>query len=180
MMKVVETGRNPTMKHLGRAHRIPVAWLHERFSTHSDPVDMKYCESSYMAADIYTKAFTDGESWYHACALTNHVPQSIINEVSSSGVSKVMTSSEIRIDPSQVPSYIRRDRVQYAKKYVTLPSRLTKFWPFVVRRVTTDLKTHRVLADEDVRNLTNKELHRALPVVGSTDIKVEFLSLIHI
>ena len=31
MMKVMETGRNPTMRHLGRTHRVSIAWLHERF-----------------------------------------------------------------------------------------------------------------------------------------------------
>ena len=31
MIRVVETGRNPTMRHLGRTHYIQVSWLNERF-----------------------------------------------------------------------------------------------------------------------------------------------------
>ena len=81
---------------------------------------------------------------------------------------------QIELLPEQVPSYIRRDRVQYAKRFVSLPSRIVKYWPFVTRRVTFDLNSNRLLADEDVTTLTNNQLYRALPVVGSTDIRVEF------
>ena len=31
MMRVVETGRNPTMRYIGRTHGVSIAWLHERF-----------------------------------------------------------------------------------------------------------------------------------------------------
>ena len=31
MIRVMQTGRNPTMPYLGRTHRISVAWLHEVF-----------------------------------------------------------------------------------------------------------------------------------------------------
>ncbi len=31
MIQVVKTGKNPTMRHLGRVHRIAVGWLHERW-----------------------------------------------------------------------------------------------------------------------------------------------------
>ena len=29
MIKVVESGRNPTMRYIGRTHGVSVAWLHE-------------------------------------------------------------------------------------------------------------------------------------------------------
>ena len=32
MIRVCQPGRNPTMRHLGRTHRVSVAWLHERFA----------------------------------------------------------------------------------------------------------------------------------------------------
>ena len=31
MLRVVETGRNPTMRYLHRAHWVPVVWIHEIF-----------------------------------------------------------------------------------------------------------------------------------------------------
>ena len=30
MIKVMESGRNPTMRHVGRTHRVSIAWLHVR------------------------------------------------------------------------------------------------------------------------------------------------------
>ena len=52
LIRVVKTGRNPTMRHLHRTHRISVAWLHEVFSRR-DAI-LAYAVSAKMAADIYT------------------------------------------------------------------------------------------------------------------------------
>ena len=57
MIRVMKTGRNPTMRYATRTLRLPIAWLHERFA--ADDVNLRYEVSSRMAADIYTKAFTD-------------------------------------------------------------------------------------------------------------------------
>ena len=74
MIRVVTTGKNPSMKHLGRVHGVGIAFLHERIASEiKDPVLLKYEESKNMAADIYTKAFTDPEKWCHACNLINMV-----------------------------------------------------------------------------------------------------------
>jgi hypothetical protein len=69
MIRVCETGRNPTMRYLLRTHRVSIAWLHERFS--QDFIKMFYEESSTMCGDIYTKGFTDVARWIHACNLIN-------------------------------------------------------------------------------------------------------------
>ena len=71
MIRVIETGRNPTMRYLPRTHRISVAWLHETLS-HQD-IDLVYEVSFKMCADIYTKAFTDASKWIAACDLINIV-----------------------------------------------------------------------------------------------------------
>ena len=71
MIRVVDTGRNPTMRYIGRVHRIAVSWLHERLAAKDikDPVDLEYTKSEDMAADIYTKAFSDPDKWDHALQL---------------------------------------------------------------------------------------------------------------
>ena len=61
MMRVVETGRNPTMRYIGRTHGVSIAWLHERFKEQHHL--MTYCESSKQAGDIYTKPFIDAAKW---------------------------------------------------------------------------------------------------------------------
>ena len=65
MIAVVRTGRNPTMRHLGRVHGVDVEYLHRQYLTHA--VAMSYIPTSQMAADIYTKEFTDGDKWMKLC-----------------------------------------------------------------------------------------------------------------
>ena len=69
MINVVRTGRNPTMRYIGRTHGVSVAWLHERFKDPS--VRLIYEKSDRMCADIYTKAFTQAEKWDEVCELIN-------------------------------------------------------------------------------------------------------------
>ena len=65
MIQVIRTGRNPTMRQLGRVHRVAIAVLHERLGNpdSADTVDLIHTGSEDMAADIYTKSFTNPDSW---------------------------------------------------------------------------------------------------------------------
>jgi hypothetical protein len=61
--QIMRTGRNPTMRHIGRTHGICIAWLSERFkgilgSEHTPDFKMSICPTDYMSADIFTKFFT--------------------------------------------------------------------------------------------------------------------------
>ena len=67
MMRVVETGRNPTLRYIGRTHGVSIAWLHEQFKDKHQL--MTYCESSKQAGDIYTKPFIDAAKWESVCDL---------------------------------------------------------------------------------------------------------------
>ena len=73
MIMVVMSGRNPTMRHLGRVHRVSVSWLHERLGKHpdNDGTILFYDDTHNMSADIYTKAFPSPENWSHALHLIN-------------------------------------------------------------------------------------------------------------
>ena len=68
MIRVIETGRNPTMRYLHRTHRISIATLHEIITGQvSDAkINCEYTTSAEMAADIFTKGFTDKTKWTHA------------------------------------------------------------------------------------------------------------------
>ena len=77
MIRVVQTGRNPTMRHLNRVHRISVAWLHEQLGnpggkTACTKCNLFYEKSEEMAADIYTKAFSEPIKWEGVSRLINH------------------------------------------------------------------------------------------------------------
>ena len=67
MIRVVETGKNPTMRYLGRTHGVSIAWLHETFK--GVGLELAYETSPRMCADIYTKAFVDADKLKAACYL---------------------------------------------------------------------------------------------------------------
>ena len=73
MIMVVTSGRNPTMRHLGRVHRVSLQWLHERLGKHTqrDRTILYYENTDNMSADIYTKASIDATKWSHALQLIN-------------------------------------------------------------------------------------------------------------
>ena len=54
MIRICQTGRNPTMRYLSRTMGISIAWLYERFQDTN--LELIYEESAKMAADIFTKA----------------------------------------------------------------------------------------------------------------------------
>lgn len=66
-IKIVESGKNPTMRHMSRTHGICMAWLHERFR--EGEFSITYCKSNEMCADIFTKHFTDAVKWNQVCKL---------------------------------------------------------------------------------------------------------------
>ena len=68
-IRCVRTGRNPTMRHLGRTHGICIAWLHEQYARSA--FSLHDTASCMMSADIYTKSFINGEQWDAACWLVN-------------------------------------------------------------------------------------------------------------
>ena len=54
MLLIVKSGRNPTMRHLSRTHRVSVAWLHEQHVR--EEFDFEYVTTDGMAADIFAKS----------------------------------------------------------------------------------------------------------------------------
>ena len=93
MIKVMLSGRNPTMRHLGRTHRISVAWLHERFK--EPQCQLHYCPTLSQCADIYTKAFENKDKWTHARRLISVMAP---NEMSWKAVMKMHDVSRIVAD----------------------------------------------------------------------------------
>ena len=68
-----------------------------------------------------------------------------------------------------VPTRVLRNR---CLRYVTLTNKDQALWSCVARRITKDLETSEVLADENVTHMTKEELHRTLD--RPRKIRVEF------
>jgi len=79
MIRVIETGKNPTMRYLHRTHRVSVAWLHE--VCQGAEIKLTYEVSAKMAADIFTKAFPDKNKWTAVCDLINHIDPARLKKV---------------------------------------------------------------------------------------------------
>ena len=74
MLRVCQSGKNPTMRHLGSTHGIHVAWMHEH--ANGEHSEMLQCDTTKMCADIYTKGFNEPDKWRHACNLINVIDPS--------------------------------------------------------------------------------------------------------
>eukprot|EP00971_Amphidinium_carterae_P110799 2194824-Amphidinium_carterae.4 len=59
-ISVLKSGKNPTMRHLGRTHRVNVAWSLELLEVFlSDNMVLNKCDTKDQAADSFTKSFID-------------------------------------------------------------------------------------------------------------------------
>ena len=67
MIRVCRSGRNPTMKTLNRTHAVSIAAMKEVFDR--EDIELRYVPSARQAADIYTKAFDNGDKWKEVCIL---------------------------------------------------------------------------------------------------------------
>ena len=77
MIRIAATGKNPTMRYLGRTHRASVARLHEVCRIME--IRMVYEETRRMCADIFSQKSSPILSWRHACDLIQIIdPKSIL------------------------------------------------------------------------------------------------------
>ena len=67
-IQILKTQKSPTLRHLNRTHRVNVSWLCEVFRNLKE-VELIYCKTDDMAADIFTKAFTNPIKWNAALDL---------------------------------------------------------------------------------------------------------------
>ena len=67
MLQVIRTGRSPTLRSLGRTHSVSISWINEVFRAGTFTFSFK--KSADMAADIFTKAFSNPQKWSDALYL---------------------------------------------------------------------------------------------------------------
>ena len=72
MLDIIQTGRNPTLRYPSRTHGVSVRWLHEVYMREN--FHAQYTVTSLMAADIFTKSFTDARKLCALCEQINVAP----------------------------------------------------------------------------------------------------------
>ena len=71
VLQIINTGKNMTMRHFERTHRVPVAWLHELYHVNKDEFfEIHFAKSEEMIADLFTKAFSDRNKFEYLRTLT--------------------------------------------------------------------------------------------------------------
>jgi hypothetical protein len=75
-IRMLESGKNPTLRHLGRTHKVDLSWLFDEFKKES--YMLRYCTSEEQGADIFTKHFVDANKWREVCTLIGHVTKSML------------------------------------------------------------------------------------------------------
>ena len=63
-MRVLQTGKAPTLRHFPRAHGVSLKWIFSAVKQHANLCD---CNTDVMAADIFAKHFINEEKWVAAC-----------------------------------------------------------------------------------------------------------------
>ena len=84
MIKMIITGRSPTMRHVSRTYRVALDWLFDRISL--DPkIQIKYIDTKNQLADILTKGNFTRDEWNHLLCLFNvsHFSSTNCSEVTS-------------------------------------------------------------------------------------------------
>ena len=61
---IIRSGRNPTMRHLGRTHGVHVNWLHDLYKR--KVFGVLYSRTEAQCADVFTKAFRELPKWQQA------------------------------------------------------------------------------------------------------------------
>jgi hypothetical protein len=70
-IRIINTGKSPALRHVGRTHRVDLAFLQE--NKVKGEMDLQYCPTEYMCADVFTKHFLNVAKWEYAITLIGHV-----------------------------------------------------------------------------------------------------------
>ena len=71
-IKIVLKKRSMAMRHVLRTHRVALDWLYDLFD--EDDIHIKYINTKWQVADMYTKSFTNADTWSTLCSLNSIGP----------------------------------------------------------------------------------------------------------
>ena len=99
-MKIIQTGKYPTLRHVRRMHGVSISWLHDAHV--AEHFTLWDCATDYQSADIFTKHFTDIRKWHKALDLIGIVhDKQLLDKLNAS---LCETSSRVKSLPLRPPS----------------------------------------------------------------------------
>ena len=69
---IVLKKRSMALRHVLRTHRVALDWLYDLFD--EDDINIKYINTKWQVADMYTKSFTNADTWSTLCSLNSIGP----------------------------------------------------------------------------------------------------------
>jgi hypothetical protein len=101
-LRVLASGKNPTMSYMVRTQRVDVQWLHERISIDKD-CELILTPTDSQAADILTKYNVNKHKWNANMMLINHfTPEQIKGHASTTSNIAVAETEVLSIQPFDV------------------------------------------------------------------------------
>ena len=139
-IKVMNSGKNPTMRHMQRTHGLDLAWLTEQFQ--KGDYRIEYSPTRSMFADVFTKAFTDRLKWILAKKLIGHFKPDELEISEAKAQGSKQSISAIQQGGGSKPIY-KHDRViiEYCCSPDSRLGRKTKW--------SKNCLTHRITENED-------------------------------
>ena len=88
-IQIIKNGRNPTLRHVNRTHRVNVDWLTEVFRNDKQ-ISLVYCKTDDMAADIFTKPIHNATKWIPALSNINMIDTGPLNLIKTNGTKNIV------------------------------------------------------------------------------------------
>ena len=109
VIKMIITGRSPTMRHVSRTHTVALDWLFDRINLDTK-IQIKYIDTKNQLADILTKGNFTRDVWNHLLCLFNisHFSSTSCSEVMSKRTKKILAKKESQQNRSRCLYCIRK------------------------------------------------------------------------
>ena len=168
------TGKT-TMRHLGRTHRVSLAFLHE--VVENQDISIEHCDTDWMCADIFTKAFPARDKWNHVRTVIAHIDPKLVWRDYRPAVkphpkekSAALPSLSAAPAPKPPPTVTERSKVSDACTYNRLLVELCAGGDSLLgrkRRQARGCKCVRVTAEDDLT--TESGVAKALEAIRAAD-----------
>ena len=109
VIKMINKGRSPTMRHVSRTHRVALDWLFDRINLDTK-IQIKYIDTKNQLADILTKGSFTRDEWNHLLCLFNisHFSSTVYSEAMAKRLQQDSGEERVTAKSRPMMSFIAR------------------------------------------------------------------------